>query len=133
MAGPRGGPPAPQPELAPAQSAEVAGILAASPQLQRPQPQPQLQPQPANRATLTADEEGGMAEGAMERLSETASGKFSTALDNLKLAGAALAEDLLPIVNSVLDSVVNLAKKFTALTDSQKQNILVVAVTCLSV
>ena len=42
-------------------------------------------------------EEGGIAEGAMERLSETASGKFSTALDNLKLAGAALAEDLLDI------------------------------------
>jgi len=71
--------------------------------------------------------EGGIANGSMERLSQTASGKFSTALDGLKLAGAALAEDLLPIVNSVLDSVVNLAKKFTALTDSQKQNILVVS------
>ena len=79
-------------------------------------------------ATLKSfNEEGGMANGAMEQLSETATGKFSTALDNLKLAGAALAEDLLPIVNSVLDSVVNLAKKFTALTDSQKQNILVVS------
>jgi len=79
-------------------------------------------------ATLKSfNEEGGIANGAMERLSETASGKFSTALDNLKLAGAALAEDLLPIVNSVLDSVVELAKKFTALTDSQKQNILAVS------
>tara|TARA_R100001443_G_scaffold77834_1_gene85045 strand:- start:1289 stop:3235 length:1947 start_codon:yes stop_codon:yes gene_type:complete len=71
--------------------------------------------------------EGGIANGSMERLSQTASGKFSTALDQLQLAGAALAEDLLPIVNSVLDSVTDLAKKFTTLTDSQKQNILVVS------
>ena len=71
-------------------------------------------------------EEGGIAEGAMERLSETASGKFSTALDNLKLAGAALAEDLLPIVNKLLDRVIELAQKFTALSDSTKKNILVI-------
>ena len=80
-----------------------------------------------NKTLASFSEEGGFANGAMERLSQTASGKFSTALDGLKLAGAALAEDLLPIVNSVLDSVVELAKKFTALTDSQKQNILVVS------
>ena len=80
-----------------------------------------------NAVLKSMSEEGGLAEGAMDKLSQTASGKFSTALDALKLAGAALAEDLLPIVNSVLDSVVNLAKKFTALTDSQKQNILVVS------
>ena len=70
-------------------------------------------------------EEGGIAEGAMERLSETASGKFSTALDNLKLAGAALAEDLLPIIKQLLDKVVSLAQKFTALSDSTKKNILI--------
>ena len=70
-------------------------------------------------------EEGGIAEGAMERLSETASGKFSTALDNLKLAGAALAEDLLPIIKELLDKVVSLAQKFTGLSDSTKKNILI--------
>jgi len=71
-------------------------------------------------------EEGGMANGAMERLSQTASGKFSTALDNLKLAGAALAEDLLPIISSLLDYVVDLAQRFTSLSDSTKKTILIV-------
>jgi tape measure domain-containing protein len=45
-------------------------------------------------------EEGGFAAGAMERLSQTAAGQFSTALDNLKLAGASIGELLLPAVNS---------------------------------
>jgi len=79
-------------------------------------------------ATLKSfNEEGGMAEGAMQKLSETASGKFSTALDNLKLAGAALAEDLLPAVNRILDSVIGLAQGFTELSDKTKKNILVIA------
>lgn len=78
-------------------------------------------------ATLKSfNEEGGMAEGAMDKLSQTASGKFSTALDNLKLAGAALAEDLLPIVNKLLDKIVDLAQRFTALSDTTKQYVLVV-------
>ena len=79
-------------------------------------------------ATLKSfNEEGGMANGAMEQLSETATGKFSTALDNLKLAGAALAEDLLPAVNRILDNVIGLAQGFTELSDKTKKNILVIA------
>ena len=62
-----------------------------------------------NEVLQSFSKEGGFAAGAMERLSETASGKFSTALDNLKLAGAALAEDLLPVVKDLID-------KFTAFT-----------------
>jgi len=78
-------------------------------------------------ATLKSfNKEGGIAEGAMDKLSKTASGKFSTALDNLKLAGAALAEDLLPIVNKLLDKIVDLAQRFTALSESTKKNILVI-------
>lgn len=69
--------------------------------------------------------EGGFAEGAMERLSQTASGKFSTALDNLKLAGASLAESLLPIISDLLDYVVELAQSFTDLSPSTKKMILI--------
>jgi tape measure domain-containing protein len=69
--------------------------------------------------------EGGMAHGAMERLSQTASGKFSTAMDNLKLAGAALAEDLLPVISDLLDYVVELAQSFTDLSPSTKKMILI--------
>ena len=71
-------------------------------------------------------EEGGMANGAMERLSKTASGKFSTALDNLKLAGAALADSLLPIINDLLDYVVDLAQSFVDLSPATKKMILIV-------
>ena len=70
-------------------------------------------------------EEGGMANGAMERLSKTASGKFSTALDNLKLAGAALADSLLPIISDLLDKVVELAQSFVALSPATKKLILI--------
>ena len=70
-------------------------------------------------------EEGGFAEGAMERLSQTASGKFSTAMDNLKLAGAALAEDLLPVISDLLDYVVDLAQSFVDLSPETKKIILI--------
>ncbi len=70
-------------------------------------------------------EEGGFAEGAMERLSQTASGKFSTALDNLKLAGASLAESLLPILSDLLDHVVDLAQSFVDLSPETKKMILI--------
>ena len=70
-------------------------------------------------------EEGGMAHGAMERLSQTATGKFSTAMDNLKLAGASLGESLLPIISDLLDYVVELAQSFVDLSPSTKKMILI--------
>jgi len=70
--------------------------------------------------------EGGFAAGAMERLSETAAGKFSTALDNLKLAGAELAESLMPVLKDVLDRFTALMQRITALSPETKQLILVV-------
>lgn len=66
-------------------------------------------------------EEGGFANGAMERLSQTAAGKFSTALDNLKLAGAELGQTLLPAVTRVLDVVTDLAQRFAATSGATKQ------------
>ena len=65
--------------------------------------------------------EGGFAQGAMERLSQTVSGKFSTALDNAKLAAASLGEQLLPFISKALDLFTNLAQKFTELDDSTKR------------
>lgn len=72
-------------------------------------------------------EEGGFAHGAMERLSQTAAGKFSTALDNLKQAGASLGNVLLPYVTKAIDKVTELAVGFTKLDDSTKTTIVVVA------
>ena len=64
---------------------------------------------------------GGFAEGAMLRLSQTVSGKFSTALDNAKLAAASLGEQLLPFASKALDAFTNLAQKFNELDDSTKR------------
>lgn len=71
--------------------------------------------------------EGGFAAGAMERLSQTVAGKFSTALDNAKLAAASLGAQLLPLISKALDSFTALAQQFTALDASVKQTILGVA------
>lgn len=71
--------------------------------------------------------DGGFASGAMLRLSQTASGKFSTALDNLKQAGAAMAQSLLPIVNKMLDKFTAFAQKVAALSAEKKELILQIA------
>lgn len=68
-------------------------------------------------------EEGGFANGAMQRLSETAAGRFSTALDNLKQAGAELGNVLLPTINKLLEFVTDLAQRFTALNGTTQQMI----------
>jgi len=66
-------------------------------------------------------QEGGFAAGAMLRLSNTVTGKFSTALDNAKLAAASLGKQLLPFASKALDAFTILAQKFTELDDSTKQ------------
>ena len=63
-------------------------------------------------------EEGGFASGAMERLSQTASGKFSTALDNAKQALAVVGEKLLPLVSQGLDSLTSAFRGFGNLSDT---------------
>lgn len=72
-------------------------------------------------------EEGGFAAGAMKRLSETAAGKFSTALDNLKLAGAELAEDLLPVVKDMIDGFTSFLQRIQAMTPESKKLALQIA------
>lgn len=79
-----------------------------------------------NAVLKSFSEEGGFASGAMQRLSETAAGKFSTAMDNLKQAGAAMTESLLPAVGGILDGVTELTQYFTSLSAETKQVILVV-------
>lgn len=63
-------------------------------------------------------EEGGFAAGAMERLSQTAAGKFSTALDNAKQALAVVGEKLLPLVSQGLDSLTSAFRGFGNLSDT---------------
>lgn len=71
--------------------------------------------------------QGGFASGAMDRLSQTAAGKLSTALDNLKLAGAELVESLMPHIHRFLETVTNIAQGFTRLSSETKATVLIVA------
>ena len=76
-----------------------------------------------NETLASFAEEGGFAEGAMKRLSETAAGRFSTALDNLKLAGAELGKVLLPTISKLLEFITDLAQRFAALNGTTQQMI----------
>jgi len=80
-----------------------------------------------NKTLSNFAQEGGFAAGAMERLSGTAAGKFSTAMDNLKLAGAELVKGLMPTISRILDGITSMAQRFTALGESTKNTILVIA------
>jgi len=80
-----------------------------------------------NAVLKSMAEEGGFAHKSMERLSETAAGKFSTALDNLKFAGAELAKDLMPVVKDILDGFVGLMQAITRLSPETKKFALIAA------
>tara|TARA_R100001126_G_C4886942_1_gene183045 strand:- start:278 stop:2371 length:2094 start_codon:yes stop_codon:yes gene_type:complete len=73
-----------------------------------------------NEALKSFATQGGFAEGAMNRLSQTTAGKLSTALDNLKLAGASLVESIMPHIKSLIDFITNLAKAFVKLDPTIK-------------
>jgi len=77
-----------------------------------------------NQTLASMAQEGGFAYGAMERLSETTAGQFSTAVDNGKLALAQFGELLLPMINQLLQGIISLAEKFRALSPSTKEVIL---------
>lgn len=69
-----------------------------------------------NKTLQSFAEDGGFANGAMERLSKTAAGRFSTALDNAKLALANVGEQALPAVNAALERFTSLMQGFAKLT-----------------
>jgi tape measure domain-containing protein len=78
-------------------------------------------------------QEGGFAAGAMERLSQTAAGKFSTAMDNLKQAGAEIGRILLPYVTAAIDKVTQLAAKFMNLDEGTQKTIVAIAALAASI
>lgn len=69
-----------------------------------------------NEVLQSFAEDGGFAEGAMQRLSKTAAGRFSTAMDNLKLTLATIGERVLPVVNSGLEKFTNVMQGLAKLT-----------------
>lgn len=72
-------------------------------------------------------QQGGFAAGAMDRLSQTVQGKLSTAMDNVKLAGAEMVESLMPHIEAFLDGVTKLAQGITNMSSETKGMVLVVA------
>lgn len=63
-----------------------------------------------NETIAAFAQEGGFAEGAMSRLAETTAGKFSTAMDNVKLATAAAGDSLKPLADSILELTINISQ-----------------------
>jgi len=72
-----------------------------------------------NQALALMVEEGGFANDAMANLSETVSGKFSTAMDNLTMALGKFAEKsgLLAAVTDVLDDTTRMLGRFSTSND----------------
>jgi tape measure domain-containing protein len=79
-----------------------------------------------NQVLKSFAQEGGFAAGAMERLSETALGKFSTALDNVKLALGSIGERFLPVVTRILDGIVAMSQAFANLSPFVQRVLIVV-------
>lgn len=71
-------------------------------------------------------EEGGFAFNAMQNLSQTAAGKFSTAMDALKMAAASLGEVLLPIATAIIERITEWAEAFAELDRGTKVVIAVI-------
>ena len=67
---------------------------------------------------------GGQFEGMMERLSTKTLGKFSTAMDNGRMAVASFGEIMLPTANDVLDAATEIFQGFTDLDDGTKRFII---------
>lgn len=80
-----------------------------------------------NAVLKAMTEEGGKSHGAMLALSQTASGKFSTALDNLKQAGAALVKSLMPVLKDMLDKFTGIMQALTNLSPEAKRFMLIAA------
>jgi tape measure domain-containing protein len=80
-----------------------------------------------NEALVSLTSDGGQFEGMMERISQTTAGKFSTAIDNAKLALAEFGAELLPIVNEMLEQAIEISQAFAALDDETKKVILTAA------
>ncbi len=71
--------------------------------------------------------ETGQFNGGMEKLSQTTAGKFSTAIDNIKISAAEFGATLLPAVNDILEGVTKLFQGFNNLDDGTKEIILTIA------
>jgi tape measure domain-containing protein len=54
---------------------------------------------------------GGKFAGMLEKMSQTTAGKISTMLDNFNLAAKALGDRLLPVTNTLVDSLTSLAQE----------------------
>lgn len=69
------------------------------------------------QAMRSMTEEGGQFNRGMERLSETFSGKLSTAMDNVKVLLATIGERGLPMLKEALDTVTRIVQDLTLLLE----------------
>ncbi len=69
--------------------------------------------------------EGGKFHGMMRTIGEeSASGKLSTAIDNLRIAAASMMQDLVPVLKEVAENVSVISGKFSELSDGSRRALL---------
>lgn len=78
------------------------------------------------QAMKDATSEGGRFNNMMEKMSQTASGKLSTMIDNFNMAMANLGKTILPYVTKGIEALTALFEKFAALTPKQQKSVIVI-------
>ena len=82
--------------------------------------------QMVEQAMKDATSEGGRFNGMMDKMSQTASGKLSTMLDNFNTAMAQLGQVLLPYVTKGIEVITAALEKFTQLSPKTQKMILII-------
>lgn len=67
-----------------------------------------------DKALTSLTTNGGKFSGMLEKMSQTTAGKISTMLDNFNLAAKALGDRLLPVTNTLVDSLTSLAQEIAS-------------------
>lgn len=76
------------------------------------------------KAFVTMTSNGGLFEGQMKRLSEQTLGKFSTTMDNARIAAASFGDIMLPMANDIMDAANNIFQGMIDLDEGTKRFIL---------
>jgi len=65
--------------------------------------------------------EGGIFSGMLDKMSQTLAGKWTTAIDNVKIALASLVDPIRPQLKEVLDQIIMWSKKIAAISTENKK------------
>jgi tape measure domain-containing protein len=73
------------------------------------------------KAFKTMSSEGGRFEKLLSKMSQTLTGKWTTAIDNIRIAMAGLVDPIRPQLKAILDQVIKWSQAIQALSDNNKK------------